>query len=99
MDVQGAMRMRVLATALSIAFIGAGLVSAVMRFEESWGGSYGTIFLALGVLALAAGALTATTLASGLRSRNRVTLAGAVGISLATAAVLVVLGIAAGLRG
>jgi hypothetical protein len=89
---------RILIAACSIALVVAALVFAIVRISHSGGGSYDVIFLALGLLAVIGAIAVAASLVEMFRTGDQV-VGTAVGASVGTAAVLVVIGIAAGLRG
>jgi hypothetical protein len=89
--------MRLIAIAFSIGVIVAALVFAVVRVEGSGGGEYSVDFLALGLLAVIGAVGVAASLVDAIRNRSGMSVA--VAVSACTAAVLVVLGVAAGFRG
>ena len=89
--------MRLIAIAFSIGVIVAALVFAVVRVEGSGGGEYSIDFLALGLLAIIGAVGVAASLVDAIRNGSGMSVA--VAMSACTAAVLVVLGVAAGFRG
>jgi hypothetical protein len=89
--------MRLIAIAFSIGVIVAALVFAVVRVEGSGGGEYSVDFLALGLLAVIGAVGVAASLVDAIRNGSGMSVA--VAMSACTAAVLVVLGVAAGFRG
>ena len=89
--------MRLMAIVFSIGAMVAALAFAVARVEGSGGGGYSVDFLALGLLAAIGAVGAAASLVGAIRNGSG--MSGAVAMSACTAAVLVVLGVAAGFRG
>lgn len=89
--------MRPIAIVFSLGVIVAALVFAVVGVEGSGGGGYSVDFLALGLLAVIGVVGVAASLIDAIRNGGG--MGFAVAMSVFTAAVLVVLGVAAGFRG
>jgi hypothetical protein len=88
---------RLFGVVFSISVIVAALVFAAARFEGSGGGAYSVDFLALRFLAVIGVVGVAASLIDAIRNASGMSVA--VAMSVGTAAVLVVLGVAAGFRG
>jgi hypothetical protein len=88
---------RFLVAACAVAPIVAGLVFAIVRIEDSGGGGYDVVFLFLGLLTVVGAIAVAASLVEMFRAGGQV--ATAIGASIGTTAVLVLIGIAAGFLG